>query len=345
MGTTRKAPAQKTTLSFGLVNVPVALLKTTQEPADQKYDTAGPNGHPLHHEMRLFDRQTGEMIAPTNQGVGVGQTDEEAEYPAPTPDPGPDAPPSSDPLDPDEAQKAFGAAAGLTGSEQRQVLVEAESSVVVPKDEVRRGIREGDGTFLDLTDGLDSIDEATKLDRMGVVKFIDVGQVPRELVQGSHYLLADGPDAGRALRYLYAGMRETRRVAVVKFTKRTKQALGIIVPQGRTGAMLVLELGWPNHVRDAESDDRILAHTQFEPQESALRATCALIEAMSGTAAESLELQRDDRELLRAELLAAAAAGEEFEVPAEPVAEGDVRDVSALLEQSADRRDEFARAA
>lgn len=333
----RKAPMAKTTLSFGLVSVPVGLLKMTDEPAEAKYVTAGPNGHPLHTETRLFKPGTDEVVEmePVRQELPP-------EPPVDDPEPKP-----MDPTDPEAAQKAFAAAAGLDELEQRQVLVEDETNVYVPKGDVRRGILASDGSFVDLTAGLAEIDEATKLDEMGVVAFMDIGQVPRELVRGSSYLCADSPDATRALGILHAGMRETRRAAVVKWTKRSKQALGVIVADGRTGALVALEMAWPNHVRAAESDQRILAHAGYQ-QRPEMVATCVdLIGAMSVTREGSFERQRDDRELLRAELLerVAAGEGEEFSVPARPQSQQQDASVEDLIAESEARADEFSRAA
>ena len=346
----RKSPAAKTTLSFGLVNVPVALLKMTAAPTDQKYDTAGPNGHPLHTEMRLFKPGTDEMIEPTQTQQRATAALGEPPLTAsdlPALDPGFDEEQPMDPTAPDpvEAQERFAEAAGLNTPEQRQVLVEAESGAVVSKDKIRRGLRMDDGSFLDLTDGLAEIDEATKLEQMGIVAFMDIGQVPRELVRDSHYLIPDASDGHRALTILYHAMRAERRAAVVKWTKRAKQALGVIVADGRRKTLVVLEMAWPNHVRPAEEDQRVQGYASYEAPAAATIACRELIAAMSVTRDGSFERQRDDRELMRTDLLRAALNDQEFHVPAKPESAQEGATVEELIVESERRKNELAKAA
>ncbi len=197
------------------------------------------------------------------------------------------------------------------------LLFEAETAEVVAPDEVRRGIVRPEG-FVDLTEALAEIDERTKLEEMRVVGFVDYRHVPAERIVGSYWLGAGGPGAPRVLALLRAAMLGAGRVAIVKWTKRTRQALGILRPRG--DALLVLELAF--------ADDRVEpppAATTFSAAkvvEAEVTAAQRLIHALAATR-ETLDDLRDDRDVLREALFASVDEGTEadFEVAAEPDAD------------------------
>ncbi|MCA1571232.1 MAG: hypothetical protein LC798_13115 [Chloroflexi bacterium] len=338
----RKLPMTKTTLSFGLVHVPVGLVKTTDNAKSPSWDTAGPNDKPLHTETRLFNPLTGELVDEP-EGDVVAEIDGETVVMDMKTDADRESP--SDPLDPDAAQRAFADAAGLAEPQQKQVLVEDETNVIVEPEDVRRGIRREEGAFTDITEGLAAIDEATRLDEMTVYGAIDYGQVPRERVLGSYYLGADGPSAVHAMRYLWDAMRDRRRALVVKWTKRTGQSLGVIVPNVRKGAIEVLELAWAAQVR--VPDERVTAFHNVAENPVAEEAAGTLIDAMAATAAEALDTQVDDRKRYRDELLALAAEGrqDEFAIDRAPESELAEADVAELIVESSERAAEIVKAA
>lgn len=167
----------------------------------------------------------------------------------------------------------------------------------------RRGLIIG-SRFVDLTDALDDIDARTKLEEMRIVTFIDYRHVPRERVVGSYYLAAHGPGAPRVLALLREAMRASGRVAIVKWTKRTRQALGAITP-GKNGTLLVMELAFAE--QELEPPVRALAHRAVEVTPEELAAAQALIEQMGGTRA-TIDALRDDRDVLRQRLIASVHA-------------------------------------
>ena len=187
-----------------------------------------------------------------------------------------------------------------------RVLVEEGTGTIV--HEPRRGIRDAEGAFIDLTDQLKAIDETVKLDEMRVVAFVDVGQVDRSRIIGSYYLRPDD-GAGRALDVLYTGLKRNRRAAVVKWGKRTNQAVGVVTAY--QGGLTVLELAFAPEVRKRPPGyDRELVEGDLA------EAGDRLVEALSGRLPD-LNAVTDDRAELRARLRRAAEAGyvEAFETP------------------------------
>lgn len=329
MATMERAQGSKTTLKFGLVEADVQLYGTVAKAAKlTDFDTAGPNGGRLRYEAKAEEAPVEE--APKGQPLAV--------KPDPPADPGPpaDLPPGATP--PPQATTD-----GEAPGHYRQVLREEGTGVWVEREDVRRGIRHEDGSFVDLTEQLVDIEERTKLDRMEVVATIDVGQVPRERVTGSYYLAPNGDNAPKVLRLLYEALKGTRRAAVVKWTKKSRQACGVITAHGKTGALVLVEVAWAEDVRTPNA--RVLAHQQAEVYESEVATAKALVAEMNDTR-EALDELRDDALRLREELRAAVEAGEvdTFEMP--PVVEApEELDLEALLKASIEQADKIAAAA
>lgn len=313
MATMDGARGTKTVLKVGLIPpVPVILHGTVADSAKMAdYATAGPNGRPLRYVQRAEAAPVEEV--PEGQPVPVLH---DAAGVEPREDPGPEVPPSW-------AQPSGQQAASEPGR-FRQILIETPSDgqseddmPEVTRDQVLRGMRLDDGEFVDLTDELADIEARTKLEQMEVIATLDYGQVPRERVIGSYYLSADSADAPPLLRLIYEAAREVRRACVVKWTAKTKQSLGILVPHASTGALLVLKLAWAEDVR--EPGAKQLAHQQASVHAVEVDAMADLLLAMGETRRTGLDVLRDDARALREELHERVAAGtvEKFEVPVE----------------------------
>jgi Ku protein len=300
----------KTTLAFGLVSCPISLYKTTTSEKDPRWDTAGPNGGVL--------RQEAVGVAET----AVGQAD--------------DSPLGESP------EEAFARATEQPEATVARKLFEEGTGLQVEPEEVRRGIRREDGSFVDLTDGLEQITERTRLEEMRVADFIRVEEVRRERVTGSYYLAPDGPGAPKVVRLLFEAMRHTRRVAVVKWTKRSRQSLGVIVPDPSTKSLMVVEMCWAEDVR--EVPEKVLAPAQAEVSAEEIAVAVQLVQAMVSTRARSLDVQTDDARALRRELIARAEAGEHFEVAPRPEAPPEA-DVVEMLRASLEDPEALAAAA
>jgi non-homologous end joining protein Ku len=209
-------PAKKTTIRLGSVFIDVNLFRTSGDPPKPSlpFVTASPAGNPVVSK-------SGAQVFMGSAGAVV-----------------------SDPLG------VSGAGGGGTATFQN-VDSWTEDTVTgerVEPDEIRRGVRTETGDFIDLTDQLAAIQEMSMMDEMAIFAFIDAKRVPRERVIGSYWLAPQGEGGIRALALILHGMKETGRVALVKWTKTSKQALGVITPH-RSGALLVQELAFFSSAR------------------------------------------------------------------------------------------------
>jgi non-homologous end joining protein Ku len=319
--------AVSTTLAIEQVEVEVGLYATTSKPGEVcKFDTAGPNGGKLKYEQRAV------ATPPKDQepeAEPTGKADPLAE------DPGPELA-TADRLREmaTTAERMAETVETRQDGEFRQVLVEEDTGEVVEPGDVRRGVRLDNGSFIDCTDQLLEIEEQTKLDEMRVVSFIDVGQVPRDRVLASYYVGTNDPGALPALKLLREAMRDARRAAVVRWSSRSRQSLGVIVagldPDGRQ-VLKALKLAWAEDFRPAPNRAQL---DGVEVGDAMVEQGHALVRAMSDTR-ESLDDLRDDALTLREELKARAEAGEMDVQVVEPrFARDETQDVSDALEAS-----------
>lgn len=303
-----KKASVRTSLSLGLVEADVKLYKTTGKgEKDPTFTTAGPNGFPLRAEQRAVEAGVEETEKADPLGLAEDEGDGTAVPPA-TPvveDPGPEAVPPA------------GAVVSSAPGTFKTVMVEEETGVEVEPDDVRRGVRREDGTFVDLTNRLTAIDEETKLDRIQVLDFIRRERVPRERVVGSYYLAADSKSSPRVLRVLYEGMKRAERVAIVRWTKVKGQSLGLLVPHG-SGALVVLECVFADAARKPNA--ACLAHMRASVTEKQVERAVELIESMNAPPS-ALDGYFDRRAQLQRELVEKAEQGADladFAVVEEP---------------------------
>lgn len=328
MADAAKRSSANTDLYIGTLKASIGLFGTNAKPVGLPgFTTAGPNGGALKYEQRAAaapEADEGRETVPVEPGTSdplataepkLSETVERAEQIAET---GRKLMESTEP-------------AGLVDGEFRQVLVEEGSGEVVKPEDVRRGVRLDDGRFIDCTDQLAAIETRTKLDRMEVVRCIDSTRIRRQRVVGSYYLGAQDADAKPKLRLLYEALRKRREVAVVKYTTRSRQQLGVIEPDAKTGTLVLLTLVWSDDWREAPAKATAIAGVQVN--EAHVERMGELLGALHGTV-DVLDELRDDAIALREELLTRAHAGELTEVVEPlPVAE-DEADLEDVLAQS-----------
>lgn len=119
-------------------------------------------------------------------------------------------------------------------SQRPEEFVEEDTGVLVAAEDVRRGVRLEDGSFVDLEDQIEEIDRATKLEEMRIVGFVRAEQIERHRVLGSYYLAPDGEGAPTVVRLLFEALRAQKRVGVARLTKRSAQTLVALVPHPLT---------------------------------------------------------------------------------------------------------------
>lgn len=306
-----KKASTRTTLSLGLVEAEVKLYKTTGKgEKDPTFTTAGPNGYPLRVEQRAQEAAVEDTEKADPLGLEDGGDDGTVVPPAA---PAVEEDPSSEGVPPADSSLVVSSAPGTFKS----VMVEEETGVEVEPEDVRRGVRRDDGTFVDLTGRLTAIDEETKLDRIQVLDFIRRERVPRERVVGSYYLAADSKSSPRVLRVLFEGMKRSERVAIVRWTKMKGQSIGLLVPHG-SGALVVLECVFADAARKPNA--ACLAHMRAAVTETQVDRAVELIESMNAPPS-ALDGYFDRRAQLQRELAEKAEEGvdlSDFAVVEEP---------------------------
>lgn len=208
----------------------------------------------------------------------------------------------------------------------------------LPEERVEHGVTLDDGTWIDLTDQLALIDERTRIEGMEVVATITGHAVPRTWIRDSHWVTLAGGAGQRdakVLALLWFALRETDEAAVVRWTKRTNQSLGIIVATGMRSvpesmALCVLEVEWPQNRRKPgpRSTTPISAETSDRERAAAIELVRSLHEPPG-----VLVALRDERAGARADLLSAAREGRagEVKLPPAPSPVRPVEDVADAL--------------
>lgn len=287
-----KRASTKTELRLAFATAEVGLYKIAGDDAkDRNWDSAGPNGNKLLTETRPVEAP----IEEKGDALGVTPIREEAPE-----DPGPEEVP------PIEETAPTPPSADAVPAETKRVLVEAETGIEIEPEDVRKGIRFDDGRFVDLTDQIETVEEESRVEGLQVLGFLRRERVPRERVICSYYLGAESGSGAKLLRTLYEGMRDAGRVAVVRWTKRRGQTLGIVVPHS-SGALVALEMLFAERVRDPNA--KCLAHLQAEVTRGVVDRAVELIESMSWSPSQFDEI-RNRRVELERELYARADAGE-----------------------------------
>lgn len=307
MASASSKAASVTTLRIGKVEIGVGLFTAHADPKKKlvEFDTAGPSGGVL--KMRAVARP-----APVEEAVERSDPFGGDLFGAPPP----------------ETDEAPAPVAMPDGQYGQELVEEGTGEVVAPQD-VRRGVRLADGSFIDCTAELAKIDKDTKLDGMTVIGFVDSTAISRERVRNAYWLGAMDEKAPFALRIVYEGVKARRRVALVKVTQRSRQKLGVIGWRGP--ALMFYELVWSEDLRDAPA--KALAIQKVSVSEQAVANMSALIDAMSVPPSAVAEI-RDDAIALREELHERALRGEIEATAADVVALEEDNDLMAQIEAS-----------
>ena len=345
---------QNTTLRFGGVTAKVSLLKTSGKPKDAQHETRRvlmvpqetPGGTELppalvpdpHDGLREAAQRAGYPVDPAEDPDPLGEppnvealTPEQhrerheagrASIPTEWDRPGDEVSPADD-------VRAGAAAVEAERDHEREqvdreefaerVATSAPKVYTPPETDVQQGVHTDSGKWIDLTDRFAEIDERTKVDGLEVVATIASTAIPRERVRDAYYVGGQDPATFKVLALLWHSLRSTNRVAAVRFTKKTAQALGIIVPRaGDHPHLLLLELEWAENMRPVPRKASGPIGAAVEQGE--LAAAIELVEAFEAGPSAMNDL-RDERLNARAELMEKAKAGQldEFVAPPAPL--------------------------
>lgn len=328
--------SKRTTLVIGKVEIEIGLFATRAKPGKlAEFTTAGPNGGQLRAQYLA------QPVAP----AADEPIEERPVHSDPLADDPRVAPPMQDP-GPDrghEAHDAMAEALGATVDSMRgpgpdvpatvhgeygRHLVEEGTGQLVEPEQVRKGVRLADGSFIDCTDALEQIVEDTKLERIEVAYFIDAARVPRLWVQDAQYIGATGPKAPRSLRLIYEALKAERRAAIVKYTMRSRQTLAAIVAVDKT--LVMFELAWMEDIREVPAAARRMLEADVD--EAMVSTARELVTAMSREPKAITEM-RDEALARREDLYLGAVAGNQPPVKPPKTKAAD-EDLMAALEAS-----------
>lgn len=284
---------QRTKINLGAISVEVSLEKTSSEPKGAKWETKTVDAPDL----------AAAMMAPAADAV-------------------PDAPPvewpegkvlreQTEPVadDPFGAEPEHRQADPSIEDLGRAIGATEPAPEPPPKPTVLRGVTLEDGEFVDLTDRLAAIDEdvARGLDGMEIVAAIGANTVSRMRTRGSSFVVPVDTTSRRACAMLYAVLGESGRGLAVRWTKRTNQALGVIVASKPDEALVLLEVEFASNMKAAPAKAR-LASVADELTAGEREAALRFVQAIEGRKAD-LDSVADERRERHAALLEAAREG------------------------------------
>lgn len=196
---------------------------------------------------------------------------------------------------------------------------------VPPATKTLRGVTV-DGSFVDLTDELKGIDDRAQIDGMEVVGAISA-RVPRERIRDSYWISPQTDEATGVLRLLHHGLSTSRQALAVRWTKRTNQAVGVIVADATQDALVLIEVEFADAMVKAPGKAKVAG----EVSEREAQAVSSWLEGL-GAKRSDLDAVVDERRRLQADLLTAARDGRTWEMP-EPDAFDD--ELAQLLAEAA----------
>lgn len=337
---------QRTTIRLGpSVAAEVSLLKMSGKPREAQHETKRVEVTPVapgegEPQVEAYRELTG--------AAGVSEMRVVTSPEPPTPQPVAEGSPVTAAVGGD-LHDPLGPEPDLTGTDSFAPLPDADELMegARPEPVIQQGVTGPGGAWVDLTDELASIDERTKLEAMEVGNVVDSTSIPRERVREAYYVAPAGDGAPKVLALLWHGLRERRGAALVRWTKRTNQALGAIVARGTAADahLVLLELEWQANMKDvprraqlgaAVGALRVEGVTEdvdlatFERARRERKAAEKLVGAL-WTQPAVFESLRDERSGQRADLLNAAREGRKWQPPAEPAPLAEVVELAALV--------------
>lgn len=299
-----------TELAFGLLRAPeIKLFKTTGDETElAKFDgRAGPRGGRLETRYRPVEGADVAIPAPPV----AGRVDIEMHAPEWARRP----PVAEVPTEPFTVE-----------------VVDGKPETEVTSEDVRRGLWV-DGKFVDCTEQLDVIEEETKLERMWVESFIPARNVPRHWITASYYVAPSDRYGLHVLGLLYAAVRAKDRAAIVRWTAKTRQSLGVLraTPDG----LVVHKVVWGEQVREVPESAKQVVEQALVASEAEVAATMALVREMSEPGRDVLDELRDPAVFLREQLREAALEGRQARpVLAKPKQFREARSLLELVRES-----------
>lgn len=277
---------QRNTLTIGPVSAEIALLKTSAKPREAQHETRRVDAPEAAAGPVLAADEPPAVPAAVSLEVGGERVDPlapEPEAPAPT--------------------------GGFAPLADEEPVREQVDPIIDDLPAIERGVHGPGDVWVNLTDELAAIDERTKLTSMEIEVCVARNAVPSERVRDAHFVAPAGEGAPKVLALLWMALRRTNRAALVRWTKKTNQALGALVARGsqHDPHLVLLELEWQANMRDVPLRAHLLP-AMAAVREPEVAAAKDLIVAWQESPS-AFERLRDERSGQRADLLDAAREG------------------------------------
>lgn len=290
-----------TIIRHGTVEAAVTLIKTSTTPKEAKWEARRvlETGEPLPLV------ETAEQTAREQAVAAMGGTREDL--------PMGELEPPADPTV-DRTAAIRGRQAGdphpIVPQSREQAIARdsAMARSMPPATKTQRGVTV-DEQFVDLTEQLAAIDVRAKIDGMEIIGAI-AARVPRERIRDSYWVAPQTDAAIGVLRLLHHGLVVTGQGLAVRWTKRTNQAIGVIVPDRRGEALLLLELEFAEAMVPVPAKAKV----DGEISEREAIAVALFIESLKARRSD-LDAIVDERQAMQRELLEAARAGKTWVTP------------------------------
>lgn len=224
--------------------------------------------------------------------------------------------------------------AGPKGEPLTQFYADPDGTVV-PRDDMQKGMFQGEQFFPISKDDLAAIEDATKIEGLPIDEVVDADEFwsRAHRICGMYYVQSSQSKTAKGsinAFKLFVDVLEARgEVMVTKWTARSRQKQLVLWP--KDGILYASALTFAGDVREA--DDGVRAHLAGTYSQAEYEMADKLLAAMRQDRSTALEMEVDDAVVLKAKLVDDALAGHGIEAPVRSTP--DVQKTTALADSLA----------
>lgn len=204
--------------------------------------------------------------------------------------------------------------AGPNGEEVSQTYVIKGTTDIVPKDDLQRGVRDGD-TFHPVSDeAIDNIKAQTKLPDLGISDVVSIAEVMKrsDRIRKKYFIqMTKKGGSPNSMKLFVDALAAENRCLVTKWTPRSRQELLAILPEG--GVLVAYALSFAADMREA--DEAVTAHASGKYTDAEMDMAKQLIAALADGNANSLDMEVDEALPLKDKLVQDAIGGKAIAAP------------------------------
>lgn len=206
--------------------------------------------------------------------------------------------------------------AGPTGEQLRQAYLLPDGTEC-PKDDIQKGVFQGDTFHPVSKDAIEQIAEATKLPDLNVLEVIDMEDFRAAAHRSTGlYYLQNSKKLGspNAFKLFVDALAKEGKCLVTKWTARSRQSLMVMYPQD--GILMGTTLCFDGDVREA--DEGVKAHMDATYGDKEMDMAVQLLSALSTDKPTALVMETDEALPLKNKLIQDTLAGQIVAVTAKP---------------------------